>query len=407
MTTREAIEALALGKGRDVPALIDRALAEARRAGASDLHFLPTERAMELRWRVDGVLLPVADLPREVAPNVVARLKVLAELLTYRSDVPQEGRIRPAPDSPEVRVSTFPTIHGEKAVVRLFAAAGRFVRLDDLGLPDDLAKTLAESLAETSGAILIAGPAGAGKTTTFYACLRELAETHEGRRSIATLEDPVEVAVAGVSQSQIQPAAGFTLAVGLRSLMRQDPEVIGVGEVRDLEVAEGVVGAALTGHLVLSTFHAGGAAEVLGRLLEMGIEPYAIRGGVRAILAQRLVRRLCNACARPADGVDEFFGLPIASARVAVGCDACEGTGYSGRFALAEWLRPDTGGLPALLRSRADVATLEASAIEAGMVPLRHRAINAVIEGRTDPSEVRRLFGLRAFTPSDASRRSS
>ena len=180
----------------------------------------------------------VGTLPAAVAPNVDARLKVMAELLTYKTDVPQEGRVRGTSGEGEVRVSTFPTLHGEKAVVRLFAASGRFLRLADLGLPGEVDETLARLLAETSGAVVVSGPAGSGKTTTIYACLRELAESTGGRRSLATLEDPIEGSVPGVSQSQVNLAAGFDLATGLRSLMRQDPEVIVVGEIRDRPTAE-------------------------------------------------------------------------------------------------------------------------------------------------------------------------
>jgi hypothetical protein len=225
---------------------------------------------------------------------VVARLKVLAELLTYRTDVPQEGRIRGGPGDVEMRVSTFPTLFGEKAVVRLFAGPGRFLRPEDLGLPPEIRATLGRLLGETSGAILLAGPAGSGKTTTIYACLRELVAASAGTRSLATLEDPIEVAVPGVAQAQVNPAAGFDLGAGLRSLLRQDPEVIAVGEIRDRATAEVAFQAALTGHLVLSTFHAGSAAGVVGRLSDMGIEPYVLRSGVRAIICQRLVRTLCG-----------------------------------------------------------------------------------------------------------------
>ena len=381
----------------DVPTIVDTILAEARGVGASDLHLQPTPEGLVQRRRVDGVLRALEPLPAALAPNIVARLKVLANLLTYRNDLPQEGRIRAGAGGAELRVSTFPTIHGEKAVVRFFADPGRFARLGDLGFPAEVASGLAAILEETSGALLLAGPAGAGKSTTFYACLRELAESSGGRRNLSTLEDPVEVAIPGVAQSQIQPNAGFTLGVGLRALMRQDPEVIGVGEIRDAEVAESVVDAALTGHLVLSTFHAGSAAEVLGRLLDLGIEPYAIRGGVRAVVSQQLLRRLCDLCARPSTSEADLLGLPIESARIAVGCPACGASGYDGRFAVAELLRPELGGLPALLRNRPDVPAIEAAAIESGMVPIRAHALTAVLQGRTDPAEVRRIFGTRTF----------
>ena len=324
--------------------VVELILAEARAAGASDVHLQPTAEGLSMRWRIDGVLHEAGLVPREVAPNVVARLKVLAELLTYRTDVPQEGRIRGEAGDLEMRLSTFPTIHGEKAVVRLFAASGGLTRLDDLGLPPEILEALRRLLGETSGAILFSGPAGSGKTTTIYACLRELVAATEGRRSLATLEDPVEVAVAGVAQSQVNPPAGFDLETGLRSLLRQDPEVIAVGEIRDRATAEVAFQASLTGHLVLTTFHAGSAAGAVGRLSDMGIEPYLLRSGILAIVSQRLVRKLCD-CAREVDDPSARLGLPVRRARLPVGCDACGGTGYRGRLVLAEMLVPDASDL--------------------------------------------------------------
>lgn len=279
---------------------VELLLAAATGLGASDVHLQPTAEGLEVRWRIDGVLHPAAVLPPVAAPKVVARLKVLAELLTYRNDVPQEGRIRGTPGALEMRLSTFPTLYGEKAVVRLFSGSGRHQRLEDLGLPGEVFAALRRLLGATSGAILFSGPAGSGKTTTIYACLRELVATTQGRRSLATLEDPIEVAVPGVAQSQVNPGVGFTLEVGLRSLLRQDPEVIAVGEVRDRSTAEVAFQASLTGHLVLSTFHASSAAAVVGRLSDMGIEPYLLRSGLLAVVGQRLVRRLCE-CSREDD----------------------------------------------------------------------------------------------------------
>ncbi len=390
---RRTLAALDPRSPKHVTELVDLALAEARRAGASDVHLQPTAEGLEMRWRVDGVLHLVATFPSALSPNVAARLKVMADLLTYRTDVPQEGRVRGAPGDIEMRVSTFPTLHGEKSVVRLFADPGQYRRLADLGLPGEIEDMLARLLNETSGAILLAGPAGSGKTTTLYACLRELVATTEGRRSLATLEDPVEVAVPGVAQSQVNPSAGFDLAVGLRSLMRQDPEVIGVGEIRDRGTAEGAFGASLTGHLVLSTFHAGSAAGVVGRLLDMGIEPYVLRSGLRAVICQRLVRRLCACACEETDPI-QFLGLPVKRARRPVGCDACSGTGYRGRAVLAEMLVPERGDVGREILTRDDVARIEEAAIRAGMITRWERAIEAVEAGRTSPAEARRVLGV-------------
>jgi type II secretory ATPase GspE/PulE/Tfp pilus assembly ATPase PilB-like protein len=348
---------------------------------------------LELRWRIDGVLQAIAQLPAKGSPNIVARLKVLADLLTYRTDVPQEGRIRGTPGEVEMRVSTFPTLFGEKAVVRMFAEPGRFLRLDDLGLPGGVKDELSLALEETSGAIVLSGPAGSGKTTTIYACLRELAARSGGQRSLVTLEDPIESVVAGVAQSQVNPAAGLTLESGLKSLLRQDPEVIAIGEVRDKITAEIALQAALTGHLILTTFHAGSACEVIGRFLDMGIEPYVVRSGLRAIVAQRLVRRLCT-CALASSRTEDRLGLPVQSVRVPRGCELCHGTGYAGRTVLAEMLLPETDELARAILARLDVRSLESIARQAGMSDRWSRAVAAVEAGLTSPAEVRRALGV-------------
>ncbi len=373
---------------------VDQILAQARGAEASDVHLQPGLDGLEIRWRIDGVLQPVAVLPSRLAPNVVARLKVLAELLTYRTDVPQEGRIRGAPGEIEMRLSSFPTLHGEKAVVRLFVGSGRFLRLADLGLPAEVQDALSRVLDETSGAAILSGPAGSGKTTSLYACLRELAARSHGQRSLTSLEDPIEAAVAGVAQSQVNLAAGLTLDTGLRALLRQDPEVIAIGEIRDRITAEIALQAALTGHLTLTTFHAGSACEVIGRLLDMGIEPYAIRSGLRAVVAQRLVRRLCPACATPAEGPSELLGLPVEQASVARGCDDCGQTGYNGRLVLAELLLLDNELLGQAILARRDVHKLEDAALESGMISRWERACRAVEQGLTAPAEIRRVLGV-------------
>jgi type II secretory ATPase GspE/PulE/Tfp pilus assembly ATPase PilB-like protein len=372
---------------------VELLLAAARAAGASDVHLHPTASGLVVQWRIDGVLQRIGEFSRGQAADAVVRLKVLAELLTYRTDVPQEGRIRTesdVADGVEMRVSTFPTLHGERAVVRMFAAESQFLYLDDLGLPGEIGGALARLTNETSGAVLLTGPAGSGKTTTAYACLREVVRSSRGQRSIVTLEDPIEVAVEGVSQSQAAPAAGFTLAAGLRSLMRQDPEVILVGEIRDAETVATVFQAALTGHLVFSTLHAGSAAGALSRLSDMRIEPYVLTSGLRAVLNQRLVRRLC-ACAVAGD---DKMGLPVAASRQALGCDACRNTGYRGRLALAEMLPPLTGDLGTAVRERRDLNALSRIAIVSGMRPIFTSAAAAVELGQTDPAEVRRVFGF-------------
>ncbi len=372
---------------------VARMLDLGQRLGASDLHLQPAADGLELKVRLDGVLHLVSRFPPAVSANLVARLKVQAGLLTYRTDVPQEGRIREPGCAVEMRVSTFPTLYGERAVVRFFAGSQQYQRLDDLGLPGDVLAALLRLLEATSGAILATGPAGSGKTTTIYACLRELAAQSAGQRSLVSLEDPIEVAVPGVAQSQVNPAAKLDLATGLRFLLRQDPEVIMVGEIRDPATAEAAFQASLTGHLVLSTFHAGSAAEAIGRLSDMGIEPYLLRSGVLAILSQRLLRRLCT-CSRQSDDPADRLGLPVEAVRLPAGCEACGMTGYQGRLLVVEMLTPERTELGRAILSRTDAAALEQLAVEAGMVTRWQRAIEAVREGRTSPAEVRRVLGL-------------
>ena len=320
---------------------------------------------------------------------------MLSELLTYRTDVPQEGRIRGATGEGEVRVSTFPTLFGEKAVIRLFAASGRYLRLDDLGLPPDVRDALSSALGETSGAVLLTGPAGSGKTTTIYACLRELVQASQGRRSLTTLEDPIEVAVPGVTQSQVNPSAGFDLATGLRSLLRQDPEVIVVGEIRDRPTAEVAFQASLTGHLVMSTFHAGSAAGAIGRLSDMGIEPYLLRSGLIAVVSHRLVRTLCDCAPRGRRPPVEAGALPVGREGLRRRLRGVRRDRLSrGRMVLAELLDPERLGLGPAILARVDVREIERRALRAGMVGRWSRACRAIEEGRTSPAEVRRVLGF-------------
>ena len=303
------------------------------------MHVDPAVDGVDVRWRLDGVLQPLGLVPKEVGPNIIARLKVLSGLLTYETATPQEGRIWDDALRVEVRVCTFPTLYGERAVLRLLGASKQALdSLTQLGLPAAVLAELDRHLAATSGAVLIVGPAGSGKTTTAYACLRHIVAHSGGGRSIASLEDPIEVSVAGVAQSQVNPAVDFDMATGLRSLLRLDPEVILIGEMRDRSTAEIALQAALTGQLVVTTFHAGNCGDAVHRLVELGIPDYAVRNAVRLVVAQRLVRRLCE-CSQPGDVENDAkgLGLEVSQCRVAVGCDACHATGYRGRALLAEW----------------------------------------------------------------------
>jgi general secretion pathway protein E len=320
---------------------------------------------------------------------------VLSGLLTYRSDVPQEGRVETPAHGREIRVSTFPTLHGERGVLRFFGHAREFTTLDELGNAPDLTTRMRGALDETSGAVLITGPAGSGKSTTLYACLRHLVSANGGARSIVSIEDPIEVPVDGVAQSQVDLASGFDLKTGLRSLMRQDPEVIMVGEIRDRDTAEFAIQASLTGQLLLATFHADSAAAAVTRLIEMGIEPFLVRSGLIVVVCQRLLRLLCG-CSRDSDAAADLRGLPVERARVPVGCPACQQTGYAGRVMVSEFLdlrNPEIGG-PVL--RKADSRELHRVATALGMESLRDRALRVVQEGRTSPAELVRVLGSTA-----------
>ncbi len=392
--------------------LVDVLIAHSRAARASDIHLTPSETSLGVQLRVDGVLQQVHDFERDFGPKLIARLKVLASLLTYRTDIPQEGRLgaapastaeassswfrrRPASESAKsgpsassteaeaaIRLSVFPTIFGEKAVLRMFADTGHFERISDLSLPAEVEQLLTDDLRQTSGLVLIAGPAGAGKTTSAYACLREVRETSRGNRSLASLEDPVEVVVPGVAQTQVSEASGLDMNLGLRSLVRQDPEVILVGEIRDSQTAATVFQAALTGHLILSTIHASSAAEALSRLADMGIEQYVLRSGIRSIIGQRLLRRRCECGATPGQSPENA-------------CTACLGSGYAGRFVLAEYLSPAADMIGRVLTENPDTRRIQAAATEAGMTPLRTQAKRAVKQGVTTDNELIRVFGMK------------
>lgn len=377
----------------EIPALVEQILNAAREARATDIHLQPTESDWEMRWRIDSVLQDVTRFPLDVGRRIVTRLKVLAELLTYRVDVPQEGRVRSDLGANETRISCFPTIFGEKIVIRLFVGSAKYQHVADLGFPSDLQQSLSRSLADTGGIVLVTGPAGSGKTTSLYASLRELTTRHQGGRNLVSLEDPVEVIVPGVVQSQVNPHAGFDLETGLRSLLRQDPEVIMVGEIRDQSVARVVFQAALSGHLVLTTFHAGNAVEALCRLADLGIEPFLLRNAVRLVIGQRLLRKLCDCAAPPHSPIDGVLS------RSPVGCEACAGTGYQGRIVLAEGFSPGLEALrPEFLQS-IDPQRLAANAARNGFVPLRERALDLVRAGQTSLLEVYRVLGSLAETP--------
>jgi type II secretory ATPase GspE/PulE/Tfp pilus assembly ATPase PilB-like protein len=359
-----------LAAGAQPSGLVDAVLEFALEAGASDAHFEPLDAGLAVRLRLDGVLAEAGRFPGELAGPLIARLKVLAGLATYRTDVPQDGRI--PREGSDLRLSTYPTVRGEKAVVRLFARRAEDFRLELLGLPDGVLAALRTALAAREGLILFTGPAGSGKTTTIYAALQHLRDAAGATRQIVSIEDPVECLLPGVTQTEVNPPAGLTFANCLRSVLRQDPEVIAVGEVRDRETAELAAEAALTGHLVIATLHAGTAPGVFARLVEMGLEPATVTSVVRLAVAQRLVRRTCAGCAGR-------------------GCPECAGSGHRGRLPIAEAL-PLAPEVRRAVLERVDLAGLRAAAASAGMVGLGRSGAALVESGATSLPEVERVL---------------
>jgi type II secretory ATPase GspE/PulE/Tfp pilus assembly ATPase PilB-like protein len=358
-----------------VALLVANILEKGDKCKATDIYIEPWVNKLQVCFRVDGVILPSTELPRELGPNIIARLKFLANLLSYRQDIPQEGRIIQVDslEGIEVRVSTFPTIHGERVALRLFRRENRQFILEELGLEPGVLKNLKDAIGERTGAILFTGPGGSGKTTSIYSCLSHIAKTEKTRRHIVTLEDPVEQILEGVSQTQVSPSTGFDFSLGLRSLLRQDPEVILVGEMRDPETARVAIEAALSGHLLFSTLHAGSSCGVISRLLEMGIEPYLLTSSLRLILNQRLLRKNCPKCKGN-------------------GCADCNNTGYQGRLLLLEAMVLNEDMRRAIL-NRADRTTLEEIFVNNGGITLVIHAIAVVKEGQTTREEVLRVLG--------------
>jgi len=358
-------------------AAVDALLREARERRASDIHLDPDEDGLRIRLRIDGAIIEAARLPRAWQGRFVARVKVLADLLTYREDLAQEGRIagHPAAGDAVLRVSVIPSLHGEKATLRVLPGSRVMPDLAELGFDEATQARLRTLSTRRSGMLLLTGPSGSGKTTTIYALLSELVRGTAQPRSVVTVEDPVEMALPGVVQTQVNRAAGLDFAGSLRALLRHDPEVLVIGEIRDRETADIAVEAGLTGHLVISTIHSGSAPGVFGRLLDIGIEPHAITSTVMAVLAQRLARRLCPDCR----------GVGVAS------CEACAGTGLRGRTVLYE-LAPMDGQLRRAILRRADESEMAAAIREQGCPALEECARKAVAAGVTSWEEARRVL---------------
>lgn len=376
---------------RQVGDLVQKALA----MRATDIHVEPMADRLVVRYRVDGLLGETETLPRRDAAGLISRLKVMAGLDIGERRLPQDGRIRQTYAGRDIdfRIATVPTVHGEDVVLRVLdQAGGGGTRLDGLGLSPAVEKALAAELERPHGIVLVTGPTGSGKTTTLYAGLRGM---DAASRKILTVEEPVEYVLDGVNQTQVKPSIGLTFAHVLRSFLRQDPDVILVGEIRDGETAAIAVQAALTGHLVLSTLHTNNAAGALPRLMDMGIDPYLLSATINGVLAQRLVRTLCQHCKgernlTAAGAAALGLSQTTLSIARAVGCPACSGSGYRGRRALAEWLPVDEA-VRALVREGADASRLEEAMVARGFPTLVQAGMQLVLDGLTTPEEVIRV----------------
>jgi len=379
--------------------LIDLVLVQAILHRASDVHLEPVGDRIQVRYRIDGALIDIGSVPLSLRERLLGRMKVIGGMVTYRADVPQEGRstAKVAGRSVDARLSILPTIHGEKATVRLFDPALAVMPLDQLGMSAGDVAQFGDLLSRPQGAILLTGPAGAGKTTTMYSALAHIHAQRRSLASICTIEDPVEHDLGIVSQTETDESAGLTFAAGLRTILRQDPEVIMIGEIRDHETAAIAVQAGLTGHLILSTVHARSAAGVFARLIDIGVEPFLVASSVTAVLAQRLVRKVCEACARPSQpdpALLQRIGLEAAGAnlRAGSGCEQCGRTGYRGRTGVFQVL-PVDGALRGLVMRGLPVAELEQEVATLGVASLREAALSKVREGITTPEEVLRVLG--------------
>jgi len=382
---------------RSAVTIVDRLLARAAADGASDVHLEATQDSFRVRLRVDGAFRDVAHFVPALAPAIVSRIKVLAGMDIAEHRLPQDGRFAVTVGTRrlDLRSATYPTMYGEKVVLRVLDHSAVRLQLHTLGMRGRTLEQFRELLRRPEGMLLITGPTGSGKTSTLYATLAEIVETG---KHIITIEDPVEFGLAGVNQGQVNEKAGFTFARGLRAILRQDPDVIMVGEIRDTATLQTTVEASLTGHLVLSTLHTNGAVATVARLLDMGLEPYLLSSSLLGIVAQRLVRKVCSTCriqVPTPPGVAHLFpnGAPDVLYR-GQGCQDCRGSGYRGRLAIHELVMM-TDELRQLILERAPECVLHAAAARAGTTFLRDECLQRVVEGETTLEEVVRVTQQR------------
>jgi general secretion pathway protein E len=376
---------------RIVNHLMERALD----LNASDIHFEPEEKYLKVRCRVDGVMVNLEHLPASVQPSVSSRVKLMARLDIGEKRLPQDGRIQyqMGERSLDMRVSTLPGLHGESIVLRILDRGDVKVSLDLLGMPQDILKPYSQAIHQPHGIVLVTGPTGSGKTTTLYATLEKI---NTGQQKIITIEDPVEYQLEGITQIHVNSKIGLNFAAGLRSIVRQDPDIIMIGEIRDRETAEIAIESALTGHLVFSTLHTNDASGAITRLQDIGIDTYLLSSSIIAVMAQRLVRKICLDCAEQeplseeeADllGIDSFQLPEIVRG---MGCERCANTGYRGRLGLYEFLVA-SDGVRHVINSNGDANAIRQQAIKEGLRTLRQDALSKLYQGITTPEEIVRV----------------
>lgn len=396
-----AVKEIPTGPMEEAPAarMLDLVMIQAIRDRASDIHIEPDEKTLRVRFRIDGFLYESLTLPKQIHAALTSRIKILAEMDIAETRLPQDGNfnVKMENRSFEIRVSTFPTIYGENVVLRILDQTSPLFKLEELGFSEEMLDDFKQLIRKSSGIILVTGPTGSGKTTTLYALLNMI---NSKEKNIITIEDPVEYRLALIRQTQINLKAGINFATGLRSILRQDPDIIMIGEIRDLETSEIAMQAALTGHLVLSTLHTNDAPEAISRLVDIGVEPYLISSSVIGVLAQRLVRTICPDCKTPypvdpgtLNDLNEEGGTsnePITLYR-GKGCKNCKQSGYWGRSGIYELLLVNEE-IKKLISERASTQVIrEVAKKTAGLVPLRVDGLRKVLKGITTLDEVDRV----------------
>ncbi len=404
----EKIVAMADQMRPNIPLIVDYTIFQAIAAGASDIHFDPAREGFAVRFRIDGMMSDIATIPARLTGLITNRLKVLSNLVVYQGFLPQDGRLdkkareeeqrsSSSAGGSDFRIAFMPTLHGERIVIRILGRTDVGLDFAELGMDEAQQQKMTELIAQPQGMIVLTGPTGSGKTTTIYAALRAVQAQTQSVRAISTLEDPIEYEIAGINQSQVDEKKDFTFDKGLRAILRQDPDVIMVGEIRDTETARIAIQSGMTGHLIITTVHANSSAATFSRLIEMGVAPFALNSAATAVISQRLVRRVCAVCrvGHPVT-VEEIDQLQIEAnpgdfqVYEGGGCETCGQTGLHGRHALFEILEVSEP-IRQLISTGANADAIYGKAKELGMLSLYESAIDAVKRGVTTPDEVARV----------------